>query len=279
MKNPFITALKKAQLGHYAIGHFNTNNLETSQAIFLAANERKSPAIIALSESAIAYGGSELVKAIQELIYKSKVPLILHLDHGRSLEIIKQAIKWQFNSVMIDGSSYSFNKNVQVTKEVVKMARRQNIGVEAEIGTIGGNEDGVRHKGIEYPNPDRVAEFASLTKVDALAVGLGTSHGLPVPKEHVEHALLQEIGAKTEVPIVLHGASNLPSITIKTAIRKGICKINIDTEIRQSFTNGVREVLKNKDVYDIRAYLGFAREETTNIVMEKIKLFGSSNKA
>lgn len=278
MLKSLSSVLTAARRGRYAVGAFNTNNLETTQAIVDAAETLHAPVILSISESALAYGGEELVALSRHRASRAAVPVVLHLDHGHSLESVRQALRFGFTSVMIDGSALPLSENITLTKKVVALARSKKISVEGEVGTIGGQEDGIGG-GIAYPTVETVRHFFTSTRVSALAVGLGTSHGLPVPHEHIELTLLEDIAAAVPIPLVLHGASNLSPLTIRAGIRRGICKINIDTELRQSFTAALRDSLRDADLIDLRSYLGSARAAVEAVVRQKCLLFGSVNKA
>ena len=272
--------LLKAQKEGYAVGAFNTNNMEITKAIITAAEELNSPVIVSISEGGLTYGGEVLVEQVKYLARKSSIPVVVHLDHGKSLEIINKAIKAGFSSVMLDASAFTFEKNLSLTQAAVKIAKKKRISIEAELGTIGGSKSGEKSASIIYPSLEQVKLFVKKAKVDALALGLGTSHGIPVPHEHVEQKLLQEVSKNIKTPIVLHGASNLPKAVIRQAIRNGVVKINIDTELRQAFTESIRKFLgENKKEIDPRKYLIVAQTSVKQVVKDKIKLFGSDNKA
>ncbi len=296
--------LEKARKNNYAIGHFNINNLETLQGIVQAANALKAPVIIATSEGAIEYAGInflyELSRTASEL---SKVPVALHLDHGKNLKIIKQAIQLGYSSVMIDASHEQFEKNIRLTKQVVQLAHKRNISVEAELGTIGGVEDSVKAKNIIYTDPEKAQEFVDRTGCDFLAVAIGTSHGAYKfkGKADLNIELLKQIKQRTKIPLVLHGASGVPpeivrqaekygakltgvkgvpDIQIQAAIKNGINKINTDTDLRIAFDAAVRKALyeQPKD-FDPRHVLGPARDLITKVAEHRIKVFGSKGKA
>ena len=295
--------LQKAKRGGYAVGHFNVNNMEIVQGIVQAAENLKSPVILATSEGAIKYAGInflyDLVKTASEL---SKIPIALHLDHGKDFEIIKQCVRLGFSSVMIDASHEDFETNIKLTKKVVELAHKKGISVEAELGTIGGTEDLVSAKKIIYTNPDKAKEFVDRTGCDFLAIAIGTSHGAYKFKGDTKLRidLLKEIKTKTKIPLVLHGASGVPkelvkmaekygaklhgvkgvpNSQIKLAVKNGINKINTDTDLRIAFDAAVRKVIKTKPKdFDPRHILGPARELITKVAEERIKLFGSINK-
>lgn len=274
--------LKKAQEGKYAVGQFNINNLEWTQAVLEAAQENNSPVILGVSEGAMKYMGgakvvADMVKALVETM-DVKQPVALHLDHGSSFESCKAAIDAGFTSVMIDGSHHPIAENVEMTKQVVEYAHAKGVSVEAEVGTVGGNEDGVVG-GVKYADPQ---ECLMVTEVgiDALAAALGSVHG----EYHGEPVLgfkeMEEIRDLTKMPLVLHGGSGIPEHQIKKAIELGHCKINVNTECQQSFTKKVREVLANdSEVYDPRKIIGPGRDAIKQTVTDKMIEFGSVNKA
>ena len=295
--------LQKAHKGNYAVGHFNINNMEILQGVVQAAENLKAPVIISTSEGALKYAGInflyDLTKTASEL---SKVPLALHLDHGKDMETIKRCIKLGYSSVMIDASHYDFEQNIKLTKKVVQLAHQKGISVEAELGTIGGAEDLVRKHRIIYTDPKKAKEFVQRTGCDFLAVAIGTSHGAykfkGVGKLRID--ILKEIKKKTKIPLVLHGASavpqnivtmaqkygaklgavkGVPESQVKRAIKYGINKINTDTDLRIAFDAAVRKVIKeHPEVFDPRKILGPARELITKVVERRIKVFGSVGK-
>jgi len=300
--------LEKARKGKYAIGHFNINNMEIVQAIVNAADKLNSPVILATSEGAIKYAGLEyLYNLVLTASEQTKVPVALHLDHGRDMKLIKRCIDIGYSSVMIDASHQDFEGNIKLTKKVVKWAGKKGISVEAELGTIGGTEDNVSAKQIIYTEPDKAKEFVKRTGCDFLAVAIGTSHGAYKfsVKGHdsakLKQNILKEIKKNVPIPLVLHGASGVPKnmvkiakkhganlsgvkgvpeIQTKLAIKNGICKINTDTDLRIAFDAGVRSVINTKPKeFDPRHILGPARDMIQKVVENRIKLFGSVNKA
>ena len=298
------TILNKARKGNYAVGHFNINNMEIVQAVISAAEKLKSPVILSTSEGAIKYAGLEYLYSIVMTAAKlSKVPVALHLDHGRDLGIIKRCIKVGYSSVMIDASHEDFETNIKLTKKVVSWAHKKGISVEAELGTIGGKEDLVSARKIIYTNPDKAKEFISRTGCDFLAVAIGTSHGARKFKGEakLKIEILKEIKKRIKIPLVLHGASGVPrnivsiaekygadltgvqgvsNSQIKLAVKNGICKINTDTDIRIAFDAGVRKIVKEKPTdFDPRHILGPARELMQKVVEERMKTFGSVGKS
>jgi len=296
--------LAKANKGKYGVGAFNINNLEIIQSVVNAAAKLKSPVILQTSEGAIKYAGMKYLKVIvEEAAEENKIPIVFHVDHGRDLEIIKEAIKTGYTSVMIDGSHLPFDENVAITKKVVGWAHAKGVSVEGELGTIGGAEEKIVARKIIYTDPAVAKEFVDKTGVDALAVAIGTSHGAykfaGAAKLDIER--LRIIKKILNMPLVLHGASGVPEWLvhtaehygaklgkpggvpddqIKAAIKNGINKINTDTDIRLAFDAGVREVIATApEEFDPRHILGRARELMQDVVEHRIKLFGSAGKA
>lgn len=271
--------LPQAQKRKYAIAAFNTFNLEVTQGILQAAAVERSPVIISVSEKSITYAGLDpIYEIIYSLAEKSDLPVVIHLDHGQSLELIKTTLEIGFSSVMYDGSKQPFAENVHHTNKVVAIAHDYSASVEGELGTIGGQEDAHSVKTVIYTNPQDVAEFVDRTSIDALAVALGTAHGLPVKNEHIDFDLLREIQHHTHVPLVLHGASNLDAKILAKAAKNGITKVNIDTQLRQAFTRGVRQRLTDKKLFDPREYLSDGRLEVKKEAAKIINILGSNNR-
>lgn len=303
----------RAANGGYAIGAFNFNNMEVIQAIINAAANTNSPVILQASTSAIKYMGFEYInKMVEAAIETSKkagkeVEIALHLDHGDSFETCKECIDNGFTSVMIDGSKYSFEENVELTKKVVEYAHKRGVVVEAEIGKLAGVEDDVNvdDEDAKYTNPDEAVEFVERTGCDSLAIAIGTSHGAYKFKGEpkLRFDILEEITARLpKYPIVLHGASSVPQDLVEKCnkyggnipgakgvpedmLRKaaslGVCKINVDSDLRIAMTAMVRECFETSpEVFDPRKYLGKAREEIQSMIERKIvNAFGSNGKA
>lgn len=298
--------LVPARTQGYAVGAFNTSNLEITQAIFSAAAELQSPVMISTSESAIEYAGlSNIRNMVENLADETGVPAALHLDHGANVEIVERCIEGGWTSVMIDGSHHAFEDNVRITSRVVEMARPLGISVEAELGRLVGVEDEVvvREGEAVFTDPAEAERFVDETGCDSLAVAIGTSHGAYKFKSAPRLAIdrLEAIASRVAVPLVLHGASavpeevlalaqrygaelkgarGVPAESIAEAIPHGIAKVNIDTDLRLAFTGRVRQVLAdNPEVFDPRKILGAAREGMKEVVASKIRLFGSANRA
>lgn len=276
--------LQKAKAGKYAVGQFNVNNLEYAQAILQAAEEKKSPVILGVSQGAGKYMGGykvvvAMVKALMEE-YNITVPVAIHLDHGSDFENCAKAIYAGFTSVMIDASSLPFEENVALTKKVVELAHIHGVSVEAELGSIGGEEDGVVGDGIIYADPQECKELVERTGIDCLAPALGSVHGPYKGEPKLGFKEMEEIGQLTGVPLVLHGGTGIPLKDIQKAISLGTAKINVNTENQIAQAKRVREVLAEKpDLYDPRKYLGPGREAIKETVMQKMEEFGSVGKA
>ena len=311
---PLVTTkemFKKAYEGGYAIGAFNVNNMEIVQGIADAAIELNSPIILQVSAGARKYAKHNyLVKLVEAVLVEAPdLPIALHLDHGADFEICKSCIDGGFTSVMIDGSKYPFEENIELTKKVVEYAHAHNVVVEAELGKLAGIEDDVKVSAEDssYTQPDEVEEFVTKTGVDSLAIAIGTSHGAfkfkPGTKPQLRFDILEEIEKRIpNFPIVLHGASSVPQEYVKIinehggalkdaigvpeeqlrqAARSAVCKINIDSDLRLGMTAGIREVMwTNPAAFDPREYLKVGRANVKAVVMHKIKdVLGSEGKA
>ncbi|MDO4557082.1 MAG: class II fructose-1,6-bisphosphate aldolase [Lachnospiraceae bacterium] len=276
---------KKAYDGGYAIGAFNVNNMEIVQGITEAAGELHSPLILQVSAGARKYANhSYLVKLVEAALIENDIPIALHLDHGADFDICKACIDGGFTSVMIDGSHYPFDENIELTRKVVEYAHEKGVVVEGELGQLAGVEDDVKVSDADatYTHPDEVEEFVSRTGVDSLAIAIGTSHGAfkfkPGQKPQLRFDILEEISRRIPgYPIVLYGASSvsqeyvkiiqenggnladaigIPEDMLRKAAKSAVCKINIDSDLRLAMTAGVRKVLyHNASVFDPREYL------------------------
>ncbi|GKU83691.1 class II fructose-bisphosphate aldolase [Niallia sp. NCCP-28] len=276
--------LNKAKAEGYAVGQFNLNNLEFTQAILQAAEEEKSPVILGVSEGAGRYMGGfkTVVKMVEGLLedYKITVPVAIHLDHGSSFEKCKEAIDAGFTSVMIDASHHPFEENVETTAKVVDYAHSKGVSVEAELGTVGGQEDDVVAEGVIYADAKECEELVKRTGIDCLAPALGSVHGPYKGEPNLGFKEMEEIGNLTGMPLVLHGGTGIPTKDITKSISLGTAKINVNTENQIASAKAVRETLAAlPEEYDPRKYLGPAREAIKATVIGKIKEFGSSNKA
>ncbi len=300
---PLVTTtemFKKAYEGGYAIGAFNVNNMEIVQGITEAAGELKAPLILQVSKGARAYANhTYLVKLVEAALIENDIPIALHLDHGPDFETCKSCIDGGFTSVMIDGSHYDFEKNIEVTKEVVEYAHSKGVVVEAELGQLAGIEDDVNVSAddAQYTQPDQVEEFVDKTGVDSLAIAIGTSHGAfkfkPGQKPQLRFDILDEISKRIpNFPIVLHGASSviqadvaivnqfggqmpdaigIPEDMLRKAATMAVCKINIDSDLRLAMTAALRQYLvENPSHFDPRQYLSPARAHIKELVKHKL---------
>ena len=307
---------KKAMAGKYAVPAYNFNNMEQLQAIITACIETNSPAILQVSKGARSYANQILLRYMamgaMEIIKDagSKIPIALHLDHGDTYELCVSCIETGFSSVMIDGSSHSFEDNAALTKKVVQYAHKYDVTVEGELGVLAGIEDEVSHEKTHYTKPEEVEEFVKKTNVDSLAISIGTSHGAykfkvapgePLPELRFD--ILEEVERRIPgFPIVLHGSSSVPQEYIdavnkyggklentagvpedqlRRAAHSAVCKINIDTDGRLVVTAKIREVFANfPKEFDPRKYLGPAREELVKMYKHKNEhVLGSAGKA
>ena len=275
--------LKKAKEGHYAVGQFNINNLEWTQAVLQAAVENNSPIILGVSEGAGKYmGGPVAVVGMVNGLLEAmdvKVPVALHLDHGSSVDVCKQYIDAGFSSVMFDHSHYPIDENIALTKEVVAYAHPKNVSVEAEVGTVGGTEDGVTG-GIKYADLEECKRMVSEGQVDALAAALGSVHGTYAGEPVLGFDEMLAISEATGAPLVLHGGSGIPEFQIKKAIECGHAKINVNTELQQQWTAAVRAKLAaDSEVYDPRKVIAPGKEAIVKTTKEIMDMFGSTGKA
>lgn len=275
--------LQKANEAGYAVGAFNTSNLEITQAIIEAAEQEKAPVIIQVSMSAIKYAGIENIAGIViTAAKKASVPVALHLDHGTDFNVVMQCLRNGWTSVMFDGSKYPFEENVAITRNIVNIAHPMGVSVEAELGKIGGTEDHITvdEREATMTDPDEAVRFVEQTGVDYLAIAIGTAHGVYKGEPKLDFERLQKIKSLLKMPIVLHGASGVPEDSILKAVKLGVNKINIDTDLRQAFDSAIRKYLnENPEQYDPRKILAAPREAMKEVVIQKIRMFGSSGKA
>jgi len=296
--------LGEAKKRHYGVGAFNVNNMEQIQGIMHAAKETNSPVIIQASRGALKYTNLVYIKHLMQAAVEENpdIPIVMHLDHGDSIDTVKTAISLGFTSVMIDASAHPFEENMKITREVVKYAHKYGVSVEGELGTLGGIEEDVSNS-VKLTDPKKAIEFVKLTGVDALAIAIGTSHGAYKFKSQPKLAipLVKKISQKVNIPLVMHGSSSVPvelrndinkyggkmpnamgvpTTSIQAAIRNGICKINTDTDVRMAMTASIRKTFcEHPEIFDPREYLGPGREAITKLVASKMKAFGTSGHA
>ncbi|HKI56041.1 MAG TPA: class II fructose-1,6-bisphosphate aldolase [Trueperaceae bacterium] len=300
-----LDILGPARVHGYGVGAFNTNDMEITQAVLEAAEETRSPVLLALSEGALRYGGDALVDLVTSMAAGAAVPVAVHLDHGSSFESCMRAIRWGFTSVMIDKSHEEEEVNVRETRRVVDAAHAVGVSVEAEIGRLGGVEEHVVVSAEEafLTRPEEAERFMAATGADTLAVAIGTSHGASKGKgrPYIDHERIREIAQRVPGPLVMHGASGVPKSLVerfnaaggllenasgihvddvRQAVTEGIAKINTDTDLRLAFTTRVREVLAAAPAeFDPRKILGPARDEMRMLVKDRLELFGSVGRA
>lgn len=305
---PLVTGLeilKAARDGQYGVGAFNTNDMEITQAILDAAEDTRSPVIVAMSEGALKYGGKILPTLVVEMARDASVPVAIHLDHGSSYASCLRALRMGFTSVMIDKSHEEEEVNIRETARVVEAAHAVGVTVEAEIGRLGGVEEHVvvAQEDAILTKPEEAERFMEASGADYLAVAIGTSHGANkgTGRPYIDHGRIVEIAGRLPHPLVMHGASGVPSDVVarlnaaggsladasgiheddvRKAVTEGIAKINTDTDLRLAFTARVREVLRDDPAqFDPRKILGPARDEMTRIVAARMEVFGSAGKA
>lgn len=279
--------LTKAKEGGYAVGAFNTVNLETTRAIVEAAKEMRSPVIIQITEKTMEYAGGRgiyhLVKNDAEF-YSPEIPVGIHLDHGKSFEIVQRAVAIGFASVMYDGSRKKYEDNVEITKKVVGFCHKKGVDVQGELGSVpylGELETGEIDWDRYMTDPGQAAAFVSETGVDALAVAIGNAHGFFKERLTPDFDRLEIIHKNVDVPLILHGASDWENGRVAEAISRGVACFNVDTATRLAFVNNlVNSVRNQEDVsFDVRKLLGSAREAVKEVVMQRMKFFGSDGKA
>lgn len=267
-----VSELKKARAKGYAIGAFNTSNLEVTKAICLAAKDLNMPILIATSPSAIEYAGlRSIFDIVSDEIRNSQIKAAIHLDHGKDFNQIKKAIDVGYTSVMFDGSKLAFDENVHLTSKLVEFAHSRSVAVEAEIGVIGREEGGAYSGKSEKSAPDQVKKFVDLTGVDSVAVSVGNEHGAP-KGEKIDIPLLRQIAEVIDIPLVLHGASGLSPADLREAISVGVAKINIDTNIRRAFLGEIKETKEEKDY---RVPFAEGMEEVEKVVRKYLKIFSN----
>jgi len=279
--------LSKAKEGGYAVGAFNTVNLETTQAIIQAAKELRSPVILQVTEKTMEYaGGRGIFQLIrnQAEFYAPEIPVGIHLDHGKSFEIIERAIEIGFTSVMYDGSRKEYADNHAMTKKIADFCHQRGVSIQAELGSVPYLGEGTTLTDADWDkymtNPAQAAEFVYSTGVDSLAVAIGNAHGFVRERTQPDYERLSSVRENVTIPLILHGASDWEDGRAVEVIKRGINCLNVDTAIRVAFENSIVHTVKNEGnmSFDIRKLLGDARSAVKEVVKEKIKLFGSEGK-
>ncbi len=275
--------IKKAQENKVAIPAFNIHNMETIQAVIEGAAEENSPVIIQTTLGTLKHAGIPYIAAcVKEAAKLYDIPVALHVDHCSSYETIIKCIKYGYTSVMIDGAELPIEENINIVKKVVEVARYAGVAVEAEIGRIGGTEDDmtVDEKEATFTVPEEAKFYVDNTNIDTLAIAIGTAHGVYKGEPKIDFERLSQIKALVDLPLVLHGASGVPDESIKEAIRRGICKVNIATELKIPMAKAIKDCFENNPKEnDPRNYMGAAKLAVKEVVKEKIRICGSSGLA
>ena len=278
------TLLEEARAGKYAVGAFNTLNLETTRAIIEAAKELASPVIVQVTEKTFDYAGGRaifhLIKNIAEF-YAADIPVGIHLDHGKSFEVVERAMDIGFGSVMYDGSRKEYADNCMTTKKIVGIAHSRGIAVQAELGNVPYLGE-MQMENVDWEqymtDPDQAEAFVKETGIDTLAVAIGNAHGFFRERSEPDYDRLAAIAKRVSIPLVLHGASDWHNGRVTEVIERGISCFNIDTALRLAFVGGLREALRVEGEADPRQVLGKAKEHTKEAIKEKILAFGSAGK-
>lgn len=263
--------LIQAKREGYAVPAFNVDNLESVLGVLNAVEKTCKPTIIQTIPKTLKYGGISAYSSLVRALYKGGADIAIHLDHGGDVKICEDCINAGYSSVMIDGSMLSFEENIALTKSVVALAHAKGISVEAELGTIGGKEE--TEGQIKYTEVEEAKEFVERTRVDSLAIGVGTAHGVYKGEPHIAIDRIKEIADVVDVPLVLHGASGLSDEVIRACIDAGISKINFATHLRQAFTDGLKKGLASKEAtYDPKTYLPYAIKAVEDAATKIIRL-------
>jgi fructose-1,6-bisphosphate aldolase, class II, various bacterial and amitochondriate protist len=277
--NP-LEIIREAQKKGVAIAAFNVHNLETVQAVAEAAAEERAPVMIQTTPGTLKHAGTPYIGAIVKVAAElNQIPIALHVDHCNSFQTIVQCIQSGYTSVMIDGSKLPYSENVKLVQKVVEFAKAAGVAVEAELGKIGGTEDQltVDEREATFTVPEEARDFVIATKIDTLAIAIGTAHGEYKGEPRLDFERLTAIRNLVKIPLVLHGASGVPDESVREAIRRGICKINIATELKIPMAKAIQDCFdKNPRENDPRNYMGAAKEAVKKVVREKIRLCGSS---
>jgi tagatose 1,6-diphosphate aldolase GatY/KbaY len=273
--------LSSARKNAYAVAAFNCENMEMIQAIIAAAEEADAPVILQTTPSTVKYASAEIFSSIAMAAARNaSVPVALHLDHGDSYKLSEDALKAGYTSIMIDGSHFPLTENISFTKKVVELCAKSGIPVEGELGRVGGKEDETLSAGEQYTDPEEAVRFVKETLVSSLAVGVGTAHGVYAEKPALNRQLISVLKSRLETPLVLHGASGLEDDVLKDCIARGICKVNIATDLRIAYTSSVREYLKNDpNCFDPKKYGAFGREAVKKLALNRIMVCGCHGRA
>lgn len=280
MLTPTIQLLKDAQASKYAIGAFNVYDLQGAQAVINVAEVMRSPVMLQIHPKALEIGRTPLVALCVETARSARVPVSVHLDHSSAKQAIWSAVEAGFSSVMADGSHLSYEENVSFTRDMTEIAHAKECSVEAELGRLSGTEDGLTVAEYEekLTNPDQASDFVNQTGIDFLAVCIGNVHGKYPSEPKLDFARLEEINKRVTLPLVLHGASGLSDEMIATSIELGICKFNVNTEIREAYISAAKSYLET-DKPELTGLMTTTIRAMQEQIASKIKLFGSGRKA
>jgi len=267
------TLLSRAAAQHKGVGAFNIENADMAFAVAECAKELDTSAIIQTTYTTVRYMGAKVLRAMIAEIVSSvgKIDIALHLDHGDSLQVCKECADAGYSSIMIDGSRLPLAKNIALTKEAAYYAHIKGLAAEGEIGKVGGVEDGLSSK-VALTDIEECRKFVTESKVDFVAIGVGTAHGVYKGKPSIDFERIAAIKNAVNIPLVLHGASGLDKATLQKCVKAGITKINFATELRQAYSKGVRQALADKSVYDPKVYQAIGRQEVKKVVIEKLKI-------
>jgi tagatose 1,6-diphosphate aldolase GatY/KbaY len=281
MLTPTLTLLHNAQAGGYAIGAFNVYNLEGVRAVVAAAEAARSPAMLQVHPGALQFGGAPLVALCLAAARESAIPMAVHLDHSSAPSDIRQALDAEISSIMADGSHLDYAANIAFTRAMAELAHARGAAIEAELGRLSGTEDGltVEEYAAKLTDPQQAADFAERSAADMLAVCIGNVHGRYTGEPRLDFARLAAIRQAVEVPLVLHGASGLPPSQIRQAIELGICKFNVNTEVREAYVDALRLALAAPKAPDLVELMQRAVAAMQAVVAEKLALFGSVGKS
>lgn len=273
--------LSAAQKQSYAIGAFNVYNLEGAMAVREAAQVHQSPAMLQMHPSALEYGGKALVSLCLEVAREATVPMSVQLDHSSSEQAIREALDAGMSSIMADGSPWSYDKNLEFTLAMTNLAHDAGAAVEAEIGRISGSEDSltVEEKEAKMTDPVQAVEFVQATNVDSLAVTIGNVHGKYHSEPRLDFDRLEKIHNSLDLPLVLHGASGLPESMVRRSIELGVCKFNVNAQVRAAFLSSMKQRLNQPDSPDLLEVMNTAIAAMSEVIAEKLELFGSVGKA
>ena len=273
--------LLDAQRGGYAVGAFNVENMEMVRAVITASEQLAAPVILQTTPGTLRYETPSMFVAMAKAAAEaSPARIAMHLDHGDSFELVREAVKAGYTSIMIDGSRLSFEENIILSSRTAEYCHSAGIPVEAELGKVGGKEDDLESNGdASFTNPEEAALFAARTGVDSLAIGIGTSHGIYKGEPHVDLDVLRRVRAAVDIPLVMHGTSGVPDETVARAVTLGICKVNYATDLRIAYSNAVKSFLRNDpDTFDPKKYSAAGRDAVIEVVRKRIRNLGSAGK-